>query len=395
MSLTLFAPATVPDLAAVESIAAISDPVLRNLQITQCYCELSVAFARRTGLAANWCTFATWASKQAGQTIRKEDMKRLLLSCLEEDEATTAALTLIGALAKGLGVNASFGQIRQSALGAVINQASDRAASAVSRGNKKVFEEIARQFALFIQTCFAGETHDEARLAAFCSGLKPGPPPEGQDYFRQAFTHYYTRFFEPYEKRKAELVLMANLEIGFHEQTRLQPEIKEALDAGTVDQTMLKQQVQALLFSQAGFWKKIMLLFQRLFGKPLVPDTALTALSQRVQELVRMVLTAHLMTLSFPPDKRLRLGKDLTTSFPSIVARLQNPDLLLLLQKIDPTPDSVRQSGATDWGNLEERMHFIADLFRCFCFDQNLFSGAFNPVQTKAIKEGRVPAGAL
>ena len=168
MSLTLFAPATVPDLAAVESIAAISDPVLRNLQITQCYCELSVAFARRTGLAANWCTFATWASKQAGQTIRKEDLKRLLLACLKEDEATTAALTLIRAIAKGLGVDAGFEQIRQSSLGAVINQVSDRAANAVSRGNKKVYEEIARQFALFIQTCCEGETFDEARLAAFC-----------------------------------------------------------------------------------------------------------------------------------------------------------------------------------------------------------------------------------
>ena len=34
-------------------------------------------FAARTGGGpANWCTFATWASKQAGQTIRKEDLRR-------------------------------------------------------------------------------------------------------------------------------------------------------------------------------------------------------------------------------------------------------------------------------------------------------------------------------
>ena len=39
----------VSTVADVERIAALSDPVVRNLQITQCYCELSRAFAARTG----------------------------------------------------------------------------------------------------------------------------------------------------------------------------------------------------------------------------------------------------------------------------------------------------------------------------------------------------------
>ena len=68
---------TAPTVAAVERIAALDDPVVRNLQITQCYSELSRAFAARIdGGPANWCTFATWASKQAGQTIRGEDLAR-------------------------------------------------------------------------------------------------------------------------------------------------------------------------------------------------------------------------------------------------------------------------------------------------------------------------------
>lgn len=62
-----------PTLADVERIVALADPAVRNLQITQCYCELSRALAARTGGGpANWCRVATWASKQAGQTIRKE-----------------------------------------------------------------------------------------------------------------------------------------------------------------------------------------------------------------------------------------------------------------------------------------------------------------------------------
>ena len=37
---------------------------------------MSSALAARVGPSANWCTFATWASKQADQTIRTEDLAR-------------------------------------------------------------------------------------------------------------------------------------------------------------------------------------------------------------------------------------------------------------------------------------------------------------------------------
>jgi len=60
----------------VDRIAAVADPVIRNLRITQAYHELSAAMAARLGPLANWCTYATWASKQAGRTIRKEDLGR-------------------------------------------------------------------------------------------------------------------------------------------------------------------------------------------------------------------------------------------------------------------------------------------------------------------------------
>ena len=50
-----------------------AEPVVRNLRITQCYHALSAAVAERISPGANWCTFATWASRQAGQTIRGED----------------------------------------------------------------------------------------------------------------------------------------------------------------------------------------------------------------------------------------------------------------------------------------------------------------------------------
>ena len=48
----------IPTLADVDRIAALSDPVIRNLQITQCYHDLAAVMAIRLR-GANWCTFAT------------------------------------------------------------------------------------------------------------------------------------------------------------------------------------------------------------------------------------------------------------------------------------------------------------------------------------------------
>ena len=42
----------------IDQIAAIQDPIIRNLQITQCYHELPAVLAERSGLSANGCAFA-------------------------------------------------------------------------------------------------------------------------------------------------------------------------------------------------------------------------------------------------------------------------------------------------------------------------------------------------
>ncbi|MCB9155259.1 MAG: hypothetical protein H6649_14545, partial [Caldilineae bacterium] len=81
-----------PTIADVQRIAALDDPVVRNLQITQCYHDLSRAMARLTGPGANWCTVATWASNQAGRSIRKEDLRATFERLLRRsDDATRDA----------------------------------------------------------------------------------------------------------------------------------------------------------------------------------------------------------------------------------------------------------------------------------------------------------------
>jgi hypothetical protein len=70
--------------------------------------------------------------------------------------------------------------------------------------------------------------------------------------------------------------------------------------------------------------------------------------------------------LTLPPDLVLRLGRDVPADFPELLRQLSLAELLALLARIDPTPDSVRQSGTDDWSNFADRMHFITDLFRAY-----------------------------
>ena len=127
-----------PTVADVERIVALTDPVVRNLQITQCYCELSRAFAARTGGGpANWCTFATWASKQAGQTIRKEDLARTFERLFGRSRpATSVGNTAVASLA---GLRRTRGPERLwDVLWTALrpDAAFDRASDAVARGNR-------------------------------------------------------------------------------------------------------------------------------------------------------------------------------------------------------------------------------------------------------------------
>jgi hypothetical protein len=98
------------------------------------------------------------------------------------------------------------------------------------RGNKKVFEEIGREFARFLDAFRDDTKSDPDKMARFCAGLRPGEPPDGQRLLGEAFSAYCEARFETDAQQKPELMLLANLQAGFHEQIRLQAEIAEALN---------------------------------------------------------------------------------------------------------------------------------------------------------------------
>lgn len=385
-----------PSSTEVDRIATLDDAVLRNLQITQCYHELSSALATRTGTHANWCTFATWASRQAGQTIRKEDLARALEHTLTTTPATLQAAANVVTFAQPAGIQQDTAVIHQSVWQALNpNAAIERASAAVARGNQKVFAEIGHEFARFVFTCLNDLTYDANTIARFCAAFRPGDPPEGQRYLHQAFSRYYQAFFERESKTRAELMLLANIEIGLHEQTRLQPEIAAALEAWWIDPDQYTRRLLGTLYPYHGWLVYAGMLLRRLLKRPTRLDMAINRLITLVRRQVRLFLTEHMMVLCLPHDVRLRLGEDLRAEFPALLKQITSPDLRALLKQVDPTPDSLSETGAVDWADLPDRLHFIVDLFRCYQETPDLWEPPFTPDQVAAFKDGRLPSGPL
>ena len=370
--------AAAPRPADVRRIVALVDPVIRNLEITQCYSRLAAAVAALTGSGANWCSFATWASRQAGSTIRGEDLHA------EVERRLASRRWLVHPFASLWRSLLRRGLLRpDSRLGRLTAQlhtpfdAVERASDAVARGNLAVFQEIGLVFAEYLAEPDAvGE-------------LRPGEPPGGQRYLQQAFARYGRARAEPDAKARAELLVLANLEIGLHEQTRLQPLIGEALDAGSVTATDLGRRVLGAAFPGVAGRAS-------LVSGPaaLAVGWAAKRLQRQASAVARDVVTDSLMVLTLPP-RVLVLGTHLADPFPPDLREPADPDLIELLGRFEPVPPAHDDCGARDWSELPQRMHYISHLFRSFHESASLSDPPFRPEQVASFTRGEVPSGDL
>lgn len=387
---------SVPTIADVDRITALADPVIRNLRITQCYHELSAVHAGRCSPGANWCTFATWASRQAGETIRREDLARTIERLTGSGSLAERAARRLAAVARRFGSRLQSDEILKILWELADPEAAlERMSAAVARGNRKVFEEIGREFARFFTVCLNDAGFDAARIEEFRGALRDGEPPEGQGYLRRAFSHYYRALFTSDDKERAELLFMANIEVGFHEQTRLQPEIAAALNAAVMDPTAFAERLIAAIFPHGGLLVAGRRLLMGLTGRPTPLQVAINVFVAAVRQELRLIITDHLMTFELPGGVILKLGEDVTVGFPPLLAEIANAELRALLASVDPTPDSLRHSGAVDWADLPDRVHFIVDLFRTRHMTSELFDPPYTPEQVANLKAGRIPAGRL
>jgi hypothetical protein len=194
-----------------------------------------------------------------------------------------------------------------------------------------VFEEIGLVFAVWLD-----------------DGTLPAEPP----LLHRAFTRIALADPEP------ELIVLANLEIGLHEQTRLQPEIREAMEAAVAPSRI-----------------------QRWLGWPL---------QRQLTKLSREVITSSFMVLTLP-GQVLALGRHLDRPLEPPA----NAELVTLLADYEPVPPALDDCGAKDWSELAQRMHYIAHLFRAFHGDAALASPPFTPEQVKRLRAGELPDGVL
>jgi hypothetical protein len=360
--------ASAPSVDDVERIVAIENPVIRNLEITYCYSRLAAASARRNGQGANWCTYATWASRQAGGTIRGED----LLEHLQRRLGTSRwVLHPVATLWRRLLRRGLFQSgTRLGRLTAELHtpfDAFERASDAVARGNLKVFEEIGLQFARYLH----------------------GERPEGHRLLTSAFARYERLRSERDPRRRAELGFLANLEIGLHEQTRLQPQIRKALDAAYATQEDLgRRTLEALVPSAREWWAVVRRPAEAVLG------ISARTLQRASSRLAREVITDALMVLSLP-GRVLALGMNLTDRYPEVLSDPTDPELKELLARFEPAPPAPDDCGARDWSDLHQRMHYIIHLFRVFHLSEQLSESPFTEGQMASITRGVIPEGEL
>jgi hypothetical protein len=355
----------------IQSVIERENLVVRNLQVTQGYYRISSALKKCVSSKnVNWTTFATHASKTAGQALRHELMPGLLKSSMLRMGGYDNTFMFFQ---DGLGsVEQQLSDDQTSRLGEAFRQVS----LLISDGNITVFDELAWPFTSFINTFKNDWSYDQIKLQAFLdTHLLPGPLSEGgQKYLREAFTAFYNARYETRAKAKAEYVLLGNLLIGLHEQTRLQPQIEQAMA------------VPLELFSD----------------NPKTPDERIAAFQKQspmMRQIISKAFTRMMMSITLP-SRELRLGETIiaptgVSSFPTDLFEIENSRCLELVRMFETRHDTLSGSGAGNWSSLRDRMSFVVDFFRSHQQYKRMWEPPFTEEQAAVIESGHFPAGPL
>ncbi len=367
-------------LADLERIAQLQDAVIRNLLITQRYHDLSHELAGVLGLSnANWSTFACWASKTAGISIRMQEVPAEFSAALHAEakleEKLSKLYTKLGFLGRLLVPRQNPLDLARAIIAEVSSQ--------IAEGNLKVYAELAPLFAKFAYTFSSPGSRTKERLDAFLNDLKPGPASkDGQEDLKEAFTAYFVAADTEDEIMKAQLILYGNVKIGLHEQTRLQQNIAGGIDAPFTDR----------VYEQFFAHKNWLL-------QPVVKWFTVGAVKVFAREFRddwQRLATRFMMRLSTPDGHEIPLGVDLPAGeFPPELAVLTYEQLISLLLEYDPDLTTTKGSAAVDWVRLKDRMRFIGELFRIKQRRPHWFNPPFTSGQRLELEAGRVPVGPL
>lgn len=377
MSPTRIDPASFPSLQDIENTVALNgDPILRNLKITQGYYALSRAMSTMVGGGSvSWCGFASWSSKTIGVSIREANMSNRGLLAITQSRIYQETIQRIVNLLEEAGV------IGIGPFDNVITEALDDGIDNLKQGNAEVYGEIGALYTRLISVLGNDLNLDLTRLAPVIAYLDSKPSEQGgQALLRQAAENYYRARFETDPSLKAQLVLLANAQVGKHEQMRLQGCLEEFL-GGALEQRIVEHAQQ-----QCGGIASL--------------EIAVTPIARVAGKFAKeewtKLLTDLALHLNLPGNERLHLSSDVPPPrgkplYPPDLEKLSNPDALAILKEFGADTPTAIGTGATDWSSLVQRMHYILVLFRSRQLESILLSEAFSDTQQSDLAAGRMP----
>ena len=373
----------------VDDIIAMTEPVPRNLRITLSYHDMTLAMSELVGTKnVSWVGFATWASRTAGRFIRNDYMPNIVNAYMEKLAFFHRGMHFAHNVLTG--VRRRHTPPPRSLLEATVERVSDIITDHIATGNNSLYTDVAPVFARMVERFRGATVRDRRELATFQAELRPGPVErDGQDLLAEAFGYYHEAIFETDCKRKAELILLANNLVGYHEQSRLQQHIFHSLNAPVASLIADAAHQRAHQLTHASMHASVDGMIDRM----------LRPFYKWLQVEWASVATRWLMRIELP-NMTLSLGEDLPSRcehymFPKDLMVIEHPALSELLERMDYTPDTVEGSAAENWGSLEDRMNFIVDFFRTRQQDESLFMAPFPEPQINEIRRNEIPDGVI
>jgi hypothetical protein len=344
---------------------------LRNRRITLAYsdlsCHLAALLAGDGPPQANWCTFATWSSKTIGTWIEKDPAP----------PPRPSPWWLPGAVAERFGEAVQWLVTRD-------NGATYRSLAA---GNRYVFLEIGLAVACFLET-FADldpdperrerQWHDYwskvRRILRELGDLDPSwmlteAPPAAE--LGLGLRKYFEALTTDDPCERAQLVLAGNLAVGAYEQRRVDGYVTVSLALFT--RPAMRRLIRRRFGLERAWYRWPSAMWARLMTRFLV-------LSTPDQDLA----VCH--ALPRPPGD--------CPMFPDDLDLVGDPTLQALLTRYDLSEGRAKGRRVRDWTSYDDRMSYIANLFRSRQQHAPLFTPPFPPDVTKALLEGRLAPAA-
>jgi hypothetical protein len=405
--------------AEIDEILAIRDPTLRNLRVTIGYHDLSHALASVLGYEdANWCTFAVWASREAGRFVRGESVEgtlgrmldglKLSKRATDGRQARHAALKAMLGKAVARVVSAQLDQLDHEAHTTAIKQLRDADdlgpgdlsrfvtllfedfSAHISRGNTVVFDEIARALVPFVAQ-LRKDPEDARALETLIDELDPSDRPAhqgGQRSLKRALSTYARARRERDPARRSALVYLANCLIGDQEQTALQTEIMLALEA-PIDLLVMRLAKDLVRgYNPSPLHWVANTAFRRLvlpIGAP-------------IASMIWKAVATHAMMALHLPNEKLYLGDDMPPlpsgeAFPPALVELLDDEAKRCVDYFNfAYGNTLFGTGAHDWSSFPERMNSITNLFRSRQQTRALFLPPFTATAMAKIRANHIPA---